>query len=252
MNLSGRTAIVTGGASGIGAAYVRAYADAGAQVVIADVQDRVGNALAEELAGAGAQARFVHTDVADEAETEALAAAALDAFGSIDVLVNNAALYVAIGKKKPLEDITVEEWDRVMAVNARGVWLCMKAVSPVMRRQGQGRIVNIASGVVHAGVPYFCHYLASKAAVIGITRSSARELGPDGITVNAIAPGLVANESSEAMNGRDYLDNAVPMRAIKRDMLPDDLVGALMFLSSDASAFITGQTFIVDGGVTMQ
>ncbi len=252
VEFSGSTVIVTGGAAGIGASYVRAFSAAGANVVIADVQEALGAALADELASGGANARFVATDVSDDAATTELAKAAVGAFGSIDVLVNNAAMYQNIGKKKPFEDITVDEWDRLMAVNVRGVWSCMKAVSPFMRQRGSGKVVNIASGVVHAGVPWFCHYTASKAAVIGLTRATARELGPVGINVNAIAPGLVANESSEVMNGRDYLDGAIPMRAIKRDMLADDLVGTVMFLSSSASDFITGQTFIVDGGVTMQ
>jgi NAD(P)-dependent dehydrogenase (short-subunit alcohol dehydrogenase family) len=252
MELTGRTVIVTGGASGIGEAYSRAFSAAGANVVIADLREDTGAALADELSGAAGKAVFQHTDVASESSTAAMAAAALEQFGSIDVLVNNAALYQHIGQKKPFDQITVEEWDQVMGVNTRGVWLCMKAVAASMRAQGSGKIVNISSGVVHAGVPWFCHYSASKGAVIALTRSAARELGPDGINVNAVAPGLVSNASSEELNGRAYLEAATSMRAIKREMVPQDLVGTVMFLSSPASDFITGQTYIVDGGVTLQ
>lgn len=251
MDLSDRCVVVTGGASGIGAAYVRAFRAAGANVVVADVRP-AGAALLSELEDCPGAGLFVHTDVSSEQETAAMAAAARDRFGGVDVLVNNAALYHDIGQKQPFEEISVEEWDRLMAVNVRGVWLCMKAVVGSMRERGGGKIVNIASGVVHAGVPWFMHYTASKGAVIALTRSAARELGPAGINCNAVAPGLVANASSEELNGRPYLDAATAMRAIKRDMLPEDLVGTVMFLSSPGSDFITGQTYIVDGGVTMR
>jgi NAD(P)-dependent dehydrogenase (short-subunit alcohol dehydrogenase family) len=145
-------------------------------------------------------------------------------------------------------DIPVNEWDRVMAVNTRGVWLGMRAVHPAMKEQGHGRVVNIASATVHMGVPYFAHYTASKGAVIALTRSVAREVGADGITVNAIAPGLVETEATRALNDDDYLAVAAGRRAVPRRMEPDDLCPAISFLCSRSSGFITGQTLIVDGG----
>ncbi|TAM61360.1 SDR family oxidoreductase [bacterium] len=247
--LEGKTAIVTGGAAGIGAVYARAAHDAGACVLIADVMCQQGEALAAELTSAGgAPAAFVQTDVSREEDVVRMVEAAAHLDGTVDVLINNAAIYQGLGKKKSFDEITPEEWDRVMAVNVRGVWLCAKAVAPVMRAQGRGKIVNIASVVDHMGAAGFAHYVASKAAVGGLTRALARELGGDGVTVNAVAPGLVANESSLQLNDRAYVGMASQSRALHREMAPRDLVGAVLFLSSPASDFITGQTLIVDGG----
>jgi NAD(P)-dependent dehydrogenase (short-subunit alcohol dehydrogenase family) len=243
--LAGRPAIVTGGARGIGAAYCRALRAAGAPVVVADVLEDEGERLAAEL---GADALFVAADVADEASVTRLVRRAVERFGPVEVLVNNAAIYQDLERKRPFWEIDAREWDRVMAVNARGPWLCAKAVVPSMRERGRGKIVNVTSSTVHMGVPGFAHYVASKAAVIGLTRVLARELGDAGITVNAIAPGLVANEASERVSGADYVDAASTGRAIERRMVPDDLVGALLFLASPASDFMTGQTLVVDGG----
>jgi NAD(P)-dependent dehydrogenase (short-subunit alcohol dehydrogenase family) len=247
-----KTAIVTGGASGIGAAYVRAFAAAGANVVIADVQDDPGADLSESLNETGSRTVFVHTDVSSEQDSVAMAARALDTFGTIDALINNAALYMNIEKKRPFDEIPVGEWDRMMAVNVRGVWLCCKAVVGSMREAGRGKIVNIASSVFHVGVPNFSHYSASKGAVIALTRALARELGAHNINVNAIAPGLVSNEASRKVNSDEYLARSATTRAIPREMLEDDLVGTVLFLTSQDSDFITGQTFVVDGGQIMQ
>ncbi len=251
MTLAGRTAIITGGAQGIGAVYARAFAAEGANVVIADLLDEPGAALAHDLQGTGASALFVHTDVTSDASTEQLAARAAATFGGIDILVNNAALYMALGQKKPFETLTTEEWDRVLAVNVRGVWHCTKAVVPYMKQRGGGKIINIASVVAFSGTPGFAHYVASKAAVIGLTRALARELGDHRITVNAVAPGLVANEASRQLNAEPYLAQAVGARALKRPMEPDDLVGTVLYLASPASDFVTGQTIVVDGGAIM-
>jgi NAD(P)-dependent dehydrogenase (short-subunit alcohol dehydrogenase family) len=188
--------------------------------------------------------------VSDEGSTAAMAAAAAAGSGSIDVLVNNAAIYAQLGGKSNFDEISVEDWDRVMAVNVRGPWLCARAVVPFMRERG-GSIVNIASVVAHIGTAGFAHYVASKAAVMGLTRALARELGPDGITVNAVAPGLVANDSSRVLNEDAYLAQAARVRAVPRDMAQDDLVGAVLFLSSPDSAFVSGQTLVVDGGGVM-
>jgi NAD(P)-dependent dehydrogenase (short-subunit alcohol dehydrogenase family) len=242
--------MVTGGGRGIGSAYVRAFCELGASVVIADIASEESMALAHELVTAGKRATFARVDVTDAASVDAAVGAAS---GMIDVLVNNAAMYMALGRKQPFDQISQAEWDRVMAVNVRGAWECAKAVSPWMRQQGWGRIINVASAVAFSGAVGFAHYVASKAAVAGLTRALARELGGSGVTVNSVAPGLVDNDASRALNDADYMvDGAASGRAIVRGMLPDDLVGAVLFLASSDSSFITGQTIVVDGGVLMR
>jgi NAD(P)-dependent dehydrogenase (short-subunit alcohol dehydrogenase family) len=239
----GTVVLVTGGARGIGAALGRHLASEGAAVVTADLVE------ATEDPG-GLDITHLQADVSDEASWQQLVAATLDRHGRIDALVNNAAIYQGLGAKRPFTDITVDEWDRVLAVNTRGVWLGMRAVHPAMKAQGRGRVVNIASSTVHMGVPYFAHYTASKGAVIALTRSVAREVGPDGITVNAVAPGLVETDATRALNDEDYLAASAGRRAVPRRMEPGDLAPVVSFLCSDGSGFITGQTLIVDGGVT--
>jgi NAD(P)-dependent dehydrogenase (short-subunit alcohol dehydrogenase family) len=239
----GTVVLVTGGARGIGAALSRHLASEGAAVVTADVVEATADTDGMDIT-------HVLADVSDEASWRQLVTAALDRHGRIDALVNNAAIYQGLGAKRPFTDITVDEWDRVMAVNTRGVWLGMRAVHPVMKAQGRGRIVNIASSTVHMGVPYFAHYTASKGAVIALTRSVAREVGADGITVNAVAPGLVETEATRALNDEDYLAASAGRRAVPRRMEPGDLAPVVSFLCSDGSGFVTGQTLIVDGGVT--
>jgi NAD(P)-dependent dehydrogenase (short-subunit alcohol dehydrogenase family) len=252
MRFSGKNVIVTGGAKGIGAVYARAFAAEGANVAVADILEHEGETLATELDGrADSKALFVRTDVTEDESVEKMARQAADGLGGVDVLVNNAAVYLELGAKKPFDEISVEEWEKVMAVNVRGIWHCTKAVSPYMRQQGHGKIVNISSVVAYIGAAGFAHYVASKAAVIGLTRALARELGSDNITVNAVAPGLVSNEATRQINVDDYIEQAAKTRSIQRAMAPEDLVGAVLFLSSPESDFVSGQTFVVDGGGVM-
>jgi NAD(P)-dependent dehydrogenase (short-subunit alcohol dehydrogenase family) len=246
---SDQTVIITGGATGLGANYVRAFHAEGASVVMADLAAESGQTLAEELSRRErGQAIFVRTDVADEEQTQRMASVASEIAGRIDVLVNNAAVYGALGRKKPFDEITKAEWDLVMAVNVRGVWNCIKAVAPYMKRQKRGKIVNVGSVVFNLGAAGFAHYVASKAAVIGLTRALARELGSYNVTVNAVSPGLVENEASRQLNPSQYFDDAARTRALSRSMAPEDLLGAVLFFASAASDFISGQTLVVDGG----
>jgi NAD(P)-dependent dehydrogenase (short-subunit alcohol dehydrogenase family) len=240
--VTGRVVVVTGAGGGLGRAFAEGFARQGARVVAADIDI----AAAEETARLAGESVAVAVDVADEASTVAMAQAALDAFGGIDVLVNNAAVYAGI-RRAPFHEITVEEWDRVLAVNLKGPWLCAKACLPALRSGGGGAIVNVSSATVLSGSPLWSHYVASKGGLIALTRTMARELGDDGIRVNAVAPGFTLTEAS-----RELIEDAdsygVARGAIKRGVQPQDIVGAALFLASDASALITGQTLVVDGG----
>lgn len=249
--LKDKVAIVTGGARGIGASFCDALAVAGAKVVVADVLD--GRAVAERIAAKQAQAVYRHADVTSQASVEDLVAGTLRELGPVDILVNNAGLFADLARK-PFQDILDEDWDRVMAVNVRGCFACAKAVAPMMIERKRGRIINIASGTVFKGFVGMLHYVTSKGAVVAMTRCLARELGPHNICVNAIAPGLTMSEA--IANNPEWSGNAsaatVASRAIKRDQMPDDLCGTLLFLASDESGFLTGQTISVDGGSVMR
>jgi len=244
-----KTAIVTGAGQGIGKAMAARLAADGASVVIADVAQY--DVAAAELAGSGARTLGLRVDVSSESDTASMAEETVKAFGRIDVLVNCAAMFATV-KLGPFEEIPVDEWKRLLEVNVLGVALCCRAVTPQMRIQRSGRIINLASGAPLKGVPYFLHYIASKGAVIAMTRGLARELGKDGITVNAIAPGLTVSDGTA---GRpEHLRNqadTIRSRAIQREERPEDLVGAVSFLATADSAFMTGQTLVVDGGSAM-
>jgi NAD(P)-dependent dehydrogenase (short-subunit alcohol dehydrogenase family) len=233
----GRVVVVTGGATGIGAEIVTHFVALGAHVVVAD--------LVQPAPGA-ANAEFRPVDVCSDADLTALVASTVTQHGRIDALVNCAATYRALGAKTPLEDLTNDDWDRVLRVNVRGTWQAIRAVLPAM--EGGGHIVNVSSTTARSGSPGLAHYVASKAAVEGLTRAAARELGPRGVTVNAIAPGLVDDEATRALNDPAYVAAAADRRAIPRPMHPPDLVQAVRFLSGDGARFITGQVLIVDGG----
>ncbi len=252
-DLTDRVVIVTGGAMGIGKAYSEAFAGAGTRVVVADIAGDEAERTAAGVRESGADAIAVTTDIADQDSTEAMAAAAIDAYGRIDALINNASL-MSVLERRPWHQIPVAEWDRVMAVNLRGMFLCCRAVYPQMKRQQSGKIVNISSGRFWLGSPNRLHYSTSKAGVIGFTRSLARELGDDNIAVNAVTPGFTESDTQLASSTQEYLAASAERnreRSFKRAQVPGDLVGTVLFLVADASDFITGQTINVDGGLAM-
>jgi len=250
--LKDRVIIVTGGAQGIGLAYCKGLAAEGAKVVVADI-DRPGSEAAVGLLGeAGADALAVVGDVSKPEDTEHMARATMERFGRIDGLINNAAMFQRPAMSRvPFDEIPVEEWDRLMAVNLRGIFLCCRAVVPHMKQQQSGKIVNISSGTVFFGTTNLLHYVTSKAGVIGLTRGLARELGDHNINVNAIAPGLTISmdESNDVRSGLNQ--QRIQARALKRAEAPEDLVGTAVFLCSSDSDFMTGQTMVVDGGAQM-
>ena len=248
--LAGRTAIVTGGAKGIGRHYSQALAAEGARVMIADIAD--GRELAAEIAakhGANSVTSAV-ADVSDERAVKALVAETMARFGKIDVLVNNAALYAPLQETKCTE-IEAELWDKVMAVNLRGPFLMVKHVAPHMTAQGYGKIINIGSGTAFRGIPWMLHYVTTKGGIMAMTRALARELGEHGIRVNTLAPGFTLSDTVMSENPghvETARDRAIQSRSLRRDEHPQDLLGALVFLASADSDFITGQTIAVDGG----
>ncbi len=249
-DLHGQVVIVTGGGKGIGRVYVQEFARAGAHVVAADIDGAAAQEAASELSAEGRQAIGLTADISNPADVQAMVRSTVEAFGSVDVLINNASLMSVLPRRGFME-IPVEEWDQVMAVNLRGLLLCCQAVTPLMRARGRGKIINISSSRVWEGTPFRLHYTTSKAGVVGFTRALARELGPDNIQVNAVTPGATLSETQVASSSGNYLAALVDGRSLQRPQYPQDLVGTVMFLASRASDFITGQTINVDGGRAM-
>lgn len=251
MQLEEKVVVVTGGGRGLGRAYCEAMAREGAAVVAGDIRDTAETIATIEAAGG--QAIGVKLDVADMNSCQVLADRAVEAFGRIDVLVNNAALYGDISGGR-FDQLGEDQWDRVMAVNVKGIWNCCKACVPSMRQGGGGSIVNISSLAATYGMPFALDYATSKAAVIGMTRSLARELGRDWIRVNAVGPSAVLTEGTDEFMG-EKRDKALQViaagQALQSNLTTDDMVGTIIFLASDAAKFITGQTVMVDGGSVM-
>jgi len=243
MTLAGKVAIVTGAAQGIGRAIARRLAAEGARVAIADVKG------ADEAAGALPDGVAVTADVSSEADVARMAATVEANCGGIDVLVNNAGLYASLDPK-PFEGITLEEWRRVMDVNVASMFLCCRAVVPLLRKRGGGRIVNISSGTPFRGVPLLLHYVTSKGAIVAFTRALAKELGGDNVRVNCVAPGFTISDGvrENPLHIEMLREATIAARTIKRDQVPEDVVGAVAFLCGPDSDFLTGQTIVIDGG----
>jgi len=243
MSLQDKTAIVTGGAKGIGRAIADGLAAAGARIVIADI------ANADIAAESYPDGIGLTVDVSDPDQVEAMAAAVEERCGSIDILINNAGIYASL-EMRPFDQIPVDEWCHVMDVNVLSMFLTCRSVVPIMKQQGGGKIVNISSGTPFRGVPFLLHYVTSKGAVVALTRSLAKELGADGVYVNCVAPGFTVtdgvNEHPEVL---DVLaDVSIAARTLKREQVPEDVVGAVVFLCGPGADFITGQTMVIDGG----
>ncbi|SPB14840.1 putative short-chain dehydrogenase [Caballeronia novacaledonica] len=245
-----RVVIITGAGQGIGREYARQFAAAGAIPVVADLNVENAKRVCAEIERAGGLSMPVSVDVGDRESVDAMVESALNKYGRVDTLINNAAIFATL-PKRPFDEIPLDEWERVMRINITGAFLCARAVAPAMRKANWGRIINTSSDSVPRGVANYLHYVTSKSAIIGMTNSLARELGPFGITVNAIRPGAVATEVDRAVNPtQERRVQLLSEQCLRKGQLPTDLVGLAIFLSTNASAFITGQTIACDGGYT--
>ena len=247
-SVEGRVVIVTGGGTGIGWAYAKHFAAHGAIPVIAEINGQAGSSVATEIEAAGGRALAVQTDVSDEESVSEMIGRAMEEFGRIDVLLNNAAIFSTVTRSR-FEDISRDDWTEMLDVNVIGTWICSKLVVPHMETGGYGRIINISSSTVPVGLPLLTHYVTSKAAIVGLTRCMASELGERGITCNAILPGMTESEVDYVGRTEASFTGVLGMQKIKRIEQADDLVGMALFLASPASAFMTGQSLIVDGGM---
>jgi len=250
-DLSERVALVTGAGSGIGLELARGLLTRGCRVVAGDI--RLSDEFAALCKSSDGRLFGAVMDVTNDQQVDAAVAAAKVRFGGLDILVNNAGLFTTV-TRGPFEDLSVEEWEKVFAVNVTGVFRTVTACLPMLKGSGRGRIINITSATVFSAPPNMLHYVATKGALTAMTRSMARELGPNGITVNAVAPGFTLSSGVIRMEGdatAGQIERARSVRAIQRDQVPEDLVGATCFLASEDASFMTGQTLVVDGGSVM-
>jgi NAD(P)-dependent dehydrogenase (short-subunit alcohol dehydrogenase family) len=245
--LEGKTIIVTGGATGIGQAFALTSAAHGAKVMVADMNS--ADETLDLIRSHGGEAEYVKTDVSDEASAKAMAKATQDWSGRVDGLINNAAYFREV-KLTPFEEISSEIWDRIFDVNVKGIWQCCKGVMPAMRESGGGSIINISSVVAVAGQPGYLHYVATKGAVLSMTKGLAKECGKDNVRVNTIAPGFVITDATKD-RPIEWQQSFLKARAISREERPTDLAGTAVYLMSELSAFVSGQTIVVDGGHIM-
>jgi len=245
--LEGKTIIVTGGATGIGQAFALTSAAHGAKVMVADMNP--ADETLDLIRSNGGEAEYVKTDVSDEASAKAMAKATQDWSGRVDGLVNNAAYFREV-KLTPFEEISSEIWDRIFDVNVKGIWQCCKGVMPAMRDSGGGSIINISSVFAVAGQPGYLHYVATKGAVLSMTKGLAKECGKDNVRVNTIAPGFVITDATKD-RPIEWQQSFLKARAISREERPTDLAGTAVYLMSELSAFVSGQTIVVDGGHIM-
>ena len=249
MRLKNKVAIITGSARGLGKGFALRFAKEGAKLVICDVLDC--EPVAKEIEAIGGEVLALKTDVTSEKNTAEMAKKTVDRFGRIDILVNNAAVVGSIEMTdfmKPAEQIMGEEWDRILSVNVKGLFLCCKAVIPYMKKQGEGKIVNISSTTAFIGLPLFLHYSTSKGGIVTMTRGLATALGDFNINVNAVAPGLVLTEAMQATFSEKEAKQVLETQLIKRSIQPEDIAGAVVFLASDEANIITGQTLAVNAG----
>ncbi|HKN37799.1 MAG TPA: glucose 1-dehydrogenase [Acidimicrobiia bacterium] len=248
----GKVAIVTGAGQGLGRAYAEALAAEGGSVVIAEINEGNAKDTAEAITAAGGTAVAVRTDVTDPDSCAAMVQAAVDQFGTVDILVNNAAIYDGL-TMDAFEDLDITTWDRVLAVNVKGTWLATRAVAPIMKAKGYGKVVNISSTVAYIGPPLLLHYVASKGAVVAMTKALAKELGEYGIRVTALAPGMTFTEATKNLLPDPIMgDMFMEMQCLKEKMQPEHVVPALLFLCSPESDFVVGQNWVVDGGMALQ
>ncbi|MFK5980688.1 MAG: SDR family NAD(P)-dependent oxidoreductase [Rhizobiaceae bacterium] len=248
-DFTGKIVLITGAGQGLGRVYAKAYSELGAIPIIADLNHQKAVSVGKEIEASGGQALAIHVDVASEDSVASMANVALERFGQVDIIINNAAIFSTL-EMRPFEEISIEEWRRVLDVNITGSFLVARAFVKSMRKKQWGRIVNVSSAAWTMGRQNYLHYTSSKAAIIGMTRSMARELGPDGITVNAVLPGATNTEIERDTVDPEQMKAFLAQRSIPRAESPEDLTGAILFLSSSASEFITGQTLTVDGGHT--
>jgi len=248
MRLKDKVAIITGSARGLGKLYAERFAKEGAKVTVCDVID-CGETV-KAIESIGGEVLSLKTDVTGAESTVEMARKTVERFGRIDILVNNAAIYGGL-RLQPFYEVDESEWDKVMAVNLKGMWLCCKAVFPYMKEQGHGKIVNISSGVHFKGIPYFIHYTTSKGGVVAFARAMARELGEYNINVNGVAPGLILTKASTAMFSPELAKKDTAAQALHKEQKPEYVVGAVLFLCTEDADYLTGQTIVVDGGTFM-